>query len=301
MKLSGVKYLIDQGTENIWKNKMMAFATFCVLLISLMLVGVSVLFYINIDSIIGGISNKNEIAVFIDDSATQEQIDKLGNNLSDIDGVSEVTFESKDEAFQAMMKSMPEYERIFDSLGNDNPLVDGYKVKVNDIERVPEIIDVIEKLDNIYYIKASQEFVNILMELRRVVTLIATAVIIGLIIVSMIMISNTTKASVFSRREEIQIMKYVGATNGFIRIPFFIEGMITGFFSGAGAFLLTLLAYRSTFNILRQNVGVMNVIGMGSLIPFGRIQFYVLGAYILAGAFIGGLGSVLCTRKHINV
>ena len=301
MKLSGVKYLIDQGTENIWKNKMMAFATFCVLLISLMLVGVSVLFYINIDSIIGGISNKNEIAVFIDDSATQEQIDKLGNNLSDIDGVSEVTFESKDEAFQAMMKSMPEYERIFNSLGNDNPLVDGYKVKVNDIERVPEIIDVIEKLDNIYYIKASQEFVNILMELRRVVTLIATAVIIGLIIVSLIMISNTTKASVFSRREEIQIMKYVGATNGFIRIPFFIEGMITGFFSGAGAFLLTLLAYRSTFNILRQNVGVMNVIGMGSLIPFGRIQFYVLGAYILAGAFIGGLGSVLCTRKHINV
>ena len=301
MKLSGVKYLIDQGTENIWKNKMMAFATFCVLLISLMLVGVSVLFYINIDSIIGGISNKNEIAVFIDDSATQEQIDRLGNNLSDIDGVSEVTFESKDEAFQAMMKSMPEYERIFNSLGNDNPLVDGYKVKVHDIERVPEIIDVIEKLDNIYYIKASQEFVNILMELRRVVTLIATAVIIGLIIVSMIMISNTTKASVFSRREEIQIMKYVGATNGFIRIPFFIEGMITGFFSGAGAFLLTLLAYRSTFNILSQNVGVMNVIGMGSLIPFGRIQFYVLGAYILAGAFIGGLGSVLCTRKHINV
>lgn len=301
MKLSGIKYLIDQGTENIWKNKMMAFATFCVLLISLMLVGVSVLFYINIDSIIGGISNKNEIAVFIDDSATQEQIDELGNNLSNIEGVSEVTFESKDEAFQAMMKSMPEYERIFNSLGNDNPLVDGYKVKVNDIDRVTEIIGIIEKMDNIYYIKASQEFVNILMELRRVVTLIATAVIIGLIIVSMIMISNTTKASVFSRREEIQIMKYVGATNGFIRIPFFIEGMITGFFSGAGAFLLTLLAYRSTFNILRQNVGVMNVIGMGSLIPFGRIQFYVLGAYILAGAFIGGLGSVLCTRKHINV
>ncbi|MGN1036519.1 MAG: permease-like cell division protein FtsX [Ruminococcus sp.] len=301
MKLSGIKYLIDQGTENIWKNKMMAFATFCVLLISLMLVGMAVLFYINIDSIIGGISDKNEIAVFIDDSATQEQIEELGNQLSRIDGVSEVVFESKDEAFQSMMKSMPEYERIFNSLGNDNPLVDGYKVRVHDIDRVTEIIGIIEKMDNIYYIKASQEFVNILMELRRVVTLIATAIIIGLVIVSMIMISNTTKASVFSRREEIQIMKYVGATNGFIRIPFFIEGMITGFFSGAGAFLLTLLTYRSTFSILTENVGVMNVIGLGSIIPFGKIQFYVLGAYILAGAFIGGLGSVLCTRKHINV
>lgn len=301
MKLSGLKYLIDQGTENIWKNKMMAFATFCVLLISLMLVGISVLFYINIDSIIGGISDKNEIAVFIEDSASQEQIEEMGRELSAIDGVSEVAFESKEQAFQNMMKSMPEYERIFNSLGNENPLVDGYKVKVHDIDRVTEIIGIIERMDNIYYIKASQEFVNILMELRRVVTLIAIAIIIGLVIVSMIMISNTTKASVFSRKEEIQIMKYVGATNGFIRIPFFIEGMITGFFSGAGAFLLTLLAYRSTFNILTQNIGVMNVIGMGSIIPFGHIQFYVLGAYLIAGAFIGGLGSVLCTRKHINV
>jgi len=301
MKLSGLKYLTDQGIENIWKNKMMAFATFCVLLISLLLVGASILFYINIDSIIGGISDKNEIAVFINDNTSQEQITELGNQLSAIDGVSEVTFESKDQAFQSMMKSMPEYERIFSSLGNENPLVDGYKVKVHDIDRVSEIIGIIENMDNIYYIKASQEFVNILMDLRRVVTLIATAIIIGLVIVSMIMISNTTKASVFSRREEIQIMKYVGATNGFIRIPFFIEGMITGFFSGAGAFLLTLLAYRATFNILNQNVGVTNIIGMGSLIPFGRIKFYVLGAYIIAGAFIGGLGSVLCTRKHINV
>ncbi len=301
MKLSGVKYLIDQGTENIWKNKMMAFATFCVLLISLLLVGASVLFYINIDSIIGGISNKNEIAVFINDTASFEDIEELGNNLSVIDGVSEVTFESKEQAFQSMMKSMPEYERIFESLGSENPLVDGYRVKVYDINRVTEIIDIIRGMNNIYYIKASQEFVNILMELRRIVTLIATAIIIGLIIVSMIMISNTTKASVFSRREEIQIMKYVGATNGFIRIPFFIEGMVTGFFSGAGSFILTLVVYRAIFKILKNNISVMNVIGLGSIIPFGKIQFYVLGAYLIAGAFIGGLGSVLCTRKHINV
>lgn len=301
MKLSGLKYLIDQGTENIWKNKMMAFATFCVLLISLLLVGISVLFYINIDSIIGGIGDKNEIAVFIDDSATSEQITELGSQLMAIDGVTEVVFESKDQAFQSMMKTMPEYERIFDSLGNDNPLVDGYKVKVHDIDRVSEIIEIIRGMDNIYYVKASQEFVNILLELQRIVTLIAMAIIIGLVIVSMIMISNTTKASVFSRREEIQIMKYVGATNGFIRIPFFIEGMITGFFSGAGAFLLTFLAYRSTFSILTQNMGVMNVIGVGSIIPFGKIQFYVLAAYLAAGAFIGGIGSVFCTRKHIDV
>lgn len=301
MKLSGIKYLADQGIENIWKNKMMAFATFCVLLISLLLVGASVLFYINIDSIIGGISDKNEIAVFIDDTASEERIIQLGTELSAIDGVSAVEFESKEKAFESMMASMPEYEKIFESLGNDNPLVDGYRVKVNDLDRVTEIIDGIRVMDDIYYVKASQEFVNILKELRRVVTLIASAIIIALTIVSMIMISNTTKASVFARREEIQIMKYVGATNGFIRFPFFIEGMITGFFSGAGAFIITLLAYRSTFNILTQQIGVMNVIGLGNILPFGTIQYYVLLAYLVAGAFIGGLGSVLCTRKHVNV
>ena len=120
MKLSGIKYLADQGVENIWKNKMMAFATFCVLLISLMLVGASVLFYVNIDSIIGGISDKNEIAVFMNDNSPKERVEEIHKKLSSIEGVSSVAFDSKDEAFQRMMESMPDYEKIFESLGEDN-------------------------------------------------------------------------------------------------------------------------------------------------------------------------------------
>ena len=96
-------------------------------------------------------------------------------------------------------------------------------------------------------------------------------------------------------------MKYVGATNAFIRTPFFVEGMVTGVFAGLGAFLITWLGYRSVFNILTQQVGVMNVIGMGSIIPFEKIRLMVLICYILAGSFIGALGSVISTRKHINV
>jgi cell division transport system permease protein len=131
--------------------------------------------------------------------------------------------------------------------------------------------------------------------------MVAGAVIIALVVVSMIMISNTTKASVFARREEIQIMKYVGATNGFIRTPFFVEGMITGFFAGCGAFIITWLAYKAVFNILTQQISVMNVIGMGSVIPFGQIRLYVLVSYLVAGSFVGALGSVISTRKHIDV
>ncbi|MCI1269188.1 MAG: permease-like cell division protein FtsX [Ruminococcus sp.] len=301
MKLSGVKYLVDQGVENVWKNKMMAFATFCVLLISLLLVGASVIFYFNINSMIGGISDKNEIAVFINDKADKARITEIGQDLAKIKGVSEVTFESKEDAFNKMLVQMPEYEKIFESLGNDNPLVDGYRVKVSNIDEVPQIISEIRGLNDIYYVKASQEFVNVLKELRRVVTMVACAIIAALAVVSMIMISNTTKASIFTRREEIQIMKYVGATNSFIRTPFFVEGMVTGFFSGIGAFIITWAAYNSLFELLTKQVNVMNVIGLGNIIQFSSIRVYVLLSYIIAGSFIGALGSVIFTRKHINV
>lgn len=301
MKLSGVKYLVDQGVENVWKNKMMAFATFCVLLISLLLVGASVIFYFNINSMIGGISDKNEIAVFINDKADKARITEIGQDLAKIKGVSEVTFESKEDAFNKMLVQMPEYEKIFESLGNDNPLVDGYRVKVSNIDEVPQIISEIRGLNDIYYVKASQEFVNVLKELRRVVTMVACAIIAALAVISMIMISNTTKASIFTRREEIQIMKYVGATNSFIRTPFFVEGMVTGFFSGIGAFIITWAAYNSLFELLTKQVNVMNVIGLGNIIQFSSIRVYVLLSYIIAGSFIGALGSVIFTRKHINV
>lgn len=301
MKLSGIKYLTDQGVENIWKNKMMAFATFCVLLISLMLVGISALFYININSMINGIGNKNEIAVFINKGTSQQRVEEFGQELAALDNVESVDYVSKGQALDSMISSMPEYEVLFESLNGDNPLVDGYSVRVGDLERISETISQIQQLNDVYLVRASYDFVEILRELRKVVSLIAGAVIIALAVVSMIMISNTTKASVFARREEIQIMKYVGATNAFIRTPFFVEGMVTGVFAGLGAFLITWLGYRSVFNVLTQQVGVMNVIGMGSIIPFAKIRLIVLICYIIAGSFIGALGSVISTRKHINV
>lgn len=301
MKLSGIKYLTDQGVENIWKNKMMAFATFCVLLISLMLVGVSALFYININSIISGIGDKNEIAVFVNNDASEERVAQFGEELLALENVDSIEFVSKEQALENMIESMPKYETIFASLDGDNPLPDGYSVQVKDLEKITETVMQIETMSDVKSVNASNEFAEFLKELQKIVTIIAAAIIVALVIVSMIMISNTTKASVFARREEIQIMKYVGATNAFIRMPFFVEGMVTGLFSGLGAFVITWLGYDAVFNILTQQAGVMNVIGMGSIIPFSDIRIYILIAYILAGSLIGALGSVISTRRHINV
>lgn len=301
MKLSGVRYLTRQGFDNVWKNRMMAFASFCVLLVSLLLVGLSILFYININSIIGGIENKNEVIVFLDENITPAQTMETEVLLKQIDNIDEVRFYSKDDAFEDMKKSMSEYEELFDSLGDDNPLVDSFRIKIKDISLTSETVTLINELDHIYSIRAPYDFVNILTEMKKIITLVASVIIIALAIVSMVIISNTTKASVFARRNEISIMKYVGATNTFIRIPFFVEGMITGMAAGIAATVITWLGYDAVVDLLTNEVNILNIIGMGSIVSFSDIVLKVALSYILAGAFVGALGSVLSTRKHLNV
>ena len=280
---------------------MMAFASFCVLLVSILLVGLSILFYVNLNSIIGGIENKNEIIVFLDEDITKQQTDEVGKKLKQMDNIKSISFYSKKQAFDDMKSSMAEYEEIFDSLGDDNPLIDSYRVKIKDISQTDATVDSLNEIDHVYRIRAPYDFVNILSEMKKIVTIIATAIIVALAIVSMVIISNTTKASVFARRNEISIMKYVGATNAFIRIPFFVEGMITGIIAGMVATLITWMGYDAVVELLTKEVNILNIIGMGSIIPFAEIAFKVAGLYIIAGALVGAVGSVLSTRKHLNV
>ncbi len=301
MKLSGVKYLVEQGVDNVWKNRMMAFASFCVLLVSLLLVGISVLAYYNVNRIIGGMETKNEIIVYFDDDTSDADLEVIGSQIREMDNVAEVVFYSKEEAYESLKQSMAEYDVLFESLGDDNPLPDAYRLKVADIDQTDRTMDQLERLEHVYSIRAPYDFINILTQLRQILTWVMGAIILAMIVVSMVIISNTTKASVFARREEIQIMKYVGATNAFIRLPFFVEGMITGFFAGCGALVITWLVYDALVQILQEQVYLLNIIGMGSIIQFNAIYLPVSAAYLIGGALIGAIGSVVCTRKHINV
>ena len=303
MKLSGVKYLADQGVENIWKNKMMAFATFCVLLISLLLVGMAGLFYVNVNSMIQGLGSQNEVVVLMQLGTTDEQNTAAQEAIAAIENVDTIDFISKEEALDRQRTNLPSAQRIFnDYIGDDASFMpDGFSVTVKTNDQIADTTAEIAAIDGVQSANASPQISEFLRELRRVVSLIAGAVIIALAVVSMIIISNTTKASVFARREEIQIMKYVGATNAFIRMPFFVEGMVTGFVAGVGSFFITWAVYRSIYNVLINQSMLMNTFGAGSLIPFNKIRIIVLIAYIVVGAFIGALGSVISTRKHIDV
>ena len=299
MKLSSFRYLVGQGFDNVWKNRVMAFASFCVLLVSLLLVGISVLFYVNINAIIGGIEDQNEVIVYLLDGTEKARISEIGDQLRMMDNVANVTYYPREEAFIDLKAKMSDQAEVFESLGDDNPLPDAYRIRVTDISKMDETLKATEAIADVEYVRSPDSFVELLTETRRVVTIVASAIIVALLIVSMVIISNTTRASVYSRRREISIMQSVGATKGFIRFPFFIEGMINGFMAGVFATLLTWFAYDSLVGLLSR-FDVLSTIGLGNVIPFNKIYVIVTIAYVVTGALIGAIGSVASTSVHLK-
>jgi len=196
MKISGFKYLANQGIENIWKNKMMAFATFCVLLISLLLVGGSALFYYNMNSMILGLGNQNEIAVYLDPATETLRVQQIQAQLENMDNVGSVEYISKEEAYNRMQNQIQQGKAIFDYIDGYDFMPDGFKVTVVNNDHIEDTTYDIGRIEEVQSASSSPQVAEFLRELRKVVSVIAIAVIVALSVVSMIMISNTTKASV---------------------------------------------------------------------------------------------------------
>ena len=291
MKASSFRYLINQGFKGIWKNRMMTFASFCILLVSLLMVGTSVLVSINLTRIIGGIEDKSEVIVIVKDGTSQADMQTLENKLKEVGNINTVSLYSKDEAWKNMLKGMTDEEKDFFQYADDNPLPDTYKVTVKDIEKMSETTTQIETFDNVDSTKSPTAFADILISIRRVFTIVAFAVIVALVVVCLIIISNTTRASVFARRKEINIMKYVGATNSFI----------VGLLAAAGALLLTKFAYEGIYNIFNDDFKLWSILGVQNLYSFKSLLLPVAASYLIAGAVIGAVGTSISTGKHLKV
>lgn len=301
MKLSGVNYLFGQGVKNIWTNRIMSVASFCILMVSLLLVGFATLFIVNVNSIIGGIENKNEVIIFLKDDADEIRINEMGNELKNMDNISSVTFYSKDEAFDQMKSEMADSEELFKYIGEESPLPDSYRVRVEDISRMSRTLMDINSLEGIYTVKAPNDFVNVLTELRKFTSIISVTVLAALVIVSLVMISNASRASVEMRKREIEIMKYVGATNAFVKTPFFIEGMLIGMLAGAVASVITLAGYSKVMEMLMSEQTLWSAVGSGGFTPVKSIAVKLIIGYIAAGAVISAIGTVMSTKKYVKV
>lgn len=302
MKLSSMRYLVGQGVRNVWTNRVMSFASFSILTVSLLLVGFSILFTANINCFIGGVAEKNEIVIYLQDGTSDADIQMMQNSLeTTVQNIASVQFVSKEQGFEDLKARYENADTLFSSLGDASFLPDAFRVRVKDVAEINSTVAAIRALGHIDTINAPKEFASILTGLRSTVGIISTAIVAVLIVVCLVIISNTTRASVFARRKEINIMKYVGATNSFIRIPFFVEGMFTGVLAGIAAALLTWAAYDSLIEILSQEMLLLNAMGVKEFIPFGTVAFNLTASYIVCGALIGAIGTVFSTRKHLKV
>lgn len=301
MRLSSFKYLVKQGFTGLWFNRINSFASLCVVTISLMMVGISVLISMNINRMIGSIESRNEVTVVISDGAPETNIQLLGDELRNNPNIFEVTFCSRDEAWEGLMSTMSEEEIQDFRYITENPLPDSYRVRVLDIDNLSKTVAEISTLEFVDSVQSPDDFASILVGIRNVCTVLFTAVIIALLVVCFVIISNTTKTSVYARRREINIMRYVGASKPFIEIPFFIEGLVIGIMSAAIAFGVTWFAYTEVFSMFSTDVSMLSIFGFTALIPFEDIAVKTGLAYLAVGVLLSSFGTVIAARKHLKV
>lgn len=301
MRLASFKYLIKQGFKSLWFNRVNTFASFCIITISLVMVGLSVLVSANINRIIGAIEKRNEIIVVIRDGTPDNNISILGEELKKNDNIFEINFYSKEEAWEDMQANVSEEEKSLFQYIDGSPLPDTYRVRVSDVSKLSGTVSQIEQLASVEQVKSPNEFAHLLVNIRNVCTIIFTFITAALVIACFVIISNTTRTSVYARRREINIMRYVGASKSFIRIPFFVEGLVIGIIGSAAAFLMTWFAYTEIYQILTDYLRSWSFITTSGLIPFADIAPITGVGYLVCGVIISSFGTIISTRKHLNV
>jgi cell division transport system permease protein len=300
MRTSNVTYLVKKGITSVWKNFIMSFASFCILLVSLFQISCAVLLMMNVNIIMGNIEDTNEITIYVKEDATEAQVEHIKAVLESSDELTDVQYYSKEEALEDFREDMGEYSDLLDYL-DENPMPETFLVRVTELSKIRYIADVISNIDGVEQVKAPYDFAGALVNIRNTFSVILAAVLATLIIISIIIVSNTIRTSVFARRNEITIMRYVGATSGFIKTPFFVEGMFIGILAGTAAWGLTWVIYNSIFSLFESDLTVWQMFGFFNLIPFDDIKWIVLAINCAAGAFLGAVGTIISMGKYLKV
>ncbi len=300
MRTSNVTYLVKKGISSVWKNLLMSFASFSILMVSLLLVGCSVLLMMNVNTIMKNIEDTNEITIYLKEDVSEKQVTHIRSVLEKNTDITEVTYYSKEQALEDFRNNMAEYSELLDYL-DDNPMPETFLVRVADLSKIRHVVNMISEIEGVEKIKAPYDFASVLLQIRNTFTLIAGAVLLALVVVSIVIVSNTIRTSVFARRNEISIMRYVGATSAFIKTPFFVEGMFIGILAGAAAWGLTWLVYDSVSSLFSADLTLWQMFGFYGLIPFSDIMWIVLAINCCAGALLGAVGTVFSTGKYLKV
>ena len=301
MKWSSFQYLTKQGLHNLRANRLMSLASIGVLTACLLLTGIAGLFSANVNSLVEYLGDQNETVVYLDQGLSDEELASVDQTLRSMPGLAAVTYVSQEEVLETYKGYMSEYADLFNDFEEDNPFHANYRVVLEDLNQLDEMIAQLEQIDGVYSVSAPTHLSSVFLTIQRAVTYAGWALVAVLALVSVVVISNTIRLTVFARRKEINIMKYVGATNGFIRWPFFVEGTSVGLISGLLAAGLVIGAYALVVN----RIGAMSGFGgpiLGScLLRVGQVWPVVLGAFLIFGVVIGSIGTATSIRKYLEV
>lgn len=295
MKLSTSEYFIKEVYTSFKRNIWMTLASIFTVVLSLFILGFFSIVILNLNKMADTLESQVQISVYLKDDLSQEEIDETKENLSKIEGLQDIKFTTREEAMENFKKRLGDQQFLLDALDDTNPLPDSFSLTVTSPQQVKTIADTAAALDSVESASYSQDVINHLFNLTHLIRLIGVALIILLTGAAIFIISNTIRLTVFARRKEIAIMKYVGATDWFIRWPFLLEGICLGFIGGGLATIFLYIVY----NQVTQEI--YEAMAFFPLIPQHPFINYISLAILVAGIIIGALGSTISLKRFLKV
>ncbi|CAG9621451.1 permease-like cell division protein FtsX [Sutcliffiella rhizosphaerae] len=287
-----------ESFKSLARNGWMTFASVSAVTVTLLLVGVFLVIMMNLNNVASEIENDVEIRVHIDLTAEEEEQQVLREQILDIAEVESIDFSSKENELKSLVDSFGEEGTAFELFEQNNPLYDVFIVKTATPQDTIKVANEIEGMDNAYNVIYGAGTVERLFTIFEIARNIGLALILGLVFTAMFLISNTIKITIFARRKEIEIMKLVGATNGFIRWPFFLEGLWLGILGSLVPIGIILTSYYYLIDLVQPRIPQGTFI---QLLPFYPFAFQVIAILVAIGAFIGMWGSMMSVRKFLRV
>ena len=301
MRPSTIWYTLKQGVKNIKRNWMFSLASIITMAACIFLVGVFYSLVTNVDNIAHKVEQEVPVTVFFDEGTTDEQMQEVGNLIQARPEVERVEFESGDQAWQNFKDKYFQGSDAADGFKDDNPLVNSsnYQVYLNQIEKQTELVNYIQSLEHVREVNQSEQAANTLGSFNKLVSYASIIIIAILLLISIFLLSNTVSVGISVRKEEIGIMKYIGATDAFVRAPFVLEGMVLGVIGAAIPLAALYFLYNTAVEFILTKFNVLT--GVVDFIPVWQIYQVLLPIGLLLGIGIGFIGSIWTTRKHLRV
>lgn len=295
MKGSSLKYLTREGFRNIWVNRLMTLASVTVLLACMVIIGVGAMAFFNINALLDKVEAQNVVMVYAPTDAQEDAVSELGQKLQALSNVETCEFIPKEEAFQKQIEALGGDSAIVEGF-SESPLPDAYKLTLRDLSIFDMTIRQIKSIPNVDSVRENSDLAGKLLSVRKAVTAVSIGLVTMLFLVALFIIANTIRITMFSRKLEINIMKAVGATNGFIRWPFFVEGILIGVIAS----LLSLGVLWGLYALAESSFAEI-LTGLNfSMVPFLSYALQIFGVFLLIGVCTGGIGSMISMNKYLK-